>query len=133
MNCLAGLDHQAILNFNAILAAGGSREQGTIVDLNVAALAKLSPQLLVCDIDHIAIDRLEFLRRVRFVLPNCIIAVYSNVVTAGWAASCHLAGVSCMLSKNSNAATLAEGLATSQKTGCYTDIEFGRNEDLLAT
>ena len=92
--------------------------------LNVSAIGRLSPDFLLCDVDRSEVDALEVLRRLRFVLPDCIIAVYTRLSERTWVLSCHLAGVSCMLSKTSSEAELAFGLREAKETGCFTDPHF---------
>jgi hypothetical protein len=49
-----------------------------VAGLNVAELGELKPDFLACDVDDLASDQLEFLRQVRFVLPQCIIVVSTD-------------------------------------------------------
>jgi DNA-binding NarL/FixJ family response regulator len=85
---------------------------------------KIAPDLLVCDIDALDVDPLEFLRRVRFVLPQCTIAVYAGVMESAWAVRCHLAGANCLLSKDSDERSISSGLRNAISIGCYTDPRF---------
>jgi DNA-binding NarL/FixJ family response regulator len=101
----------------------------SLARLDVAELGKLSPDVLVCDIDGAEVDRLELLRRIRFVLPACTIAVYTSHVTRAWGLACHLAGVNCMLSKDSNEHSICRGLRSAIRNGCYTDPRFAEHLD----
>ena len=69
-------------------------------------------------------DQLELLRRIRFVLPDCVIAVYTGVMNRAWSLACHLAGANCMLSKQSEQRDLSTGLRRALLSGCYTDPRF---------
>lgn len=92
--------------------------------LDVSELGKMAPGLLVCDVDDVGVDSLELLRQFRFVLPDCVIAVYSGVMTIAWGRDCHLAGVNCVLAKDSSEADLTTGLRDALVSGCYTDPHF---------
>jgi len=91
---------------------------------NVSVLGQLAPQLLLCDIDASGVDPLEFLRRLRFVLPESILAVYTAIVKDRWVLECHLAGANCILSKESSEAELVFGLRGATFSGCFTDPRF---------
>ncbi len=92
--------------------------------LDVTKLGALRPNILVCDVDAVEVDPLELLRQLRFVLPECLIVLYTALVHRGWSTECHLAGVNAMLMKNSSEALLAEGVRNVLRTGCYTDPRF---------
>jgi DNA-binding NarL/FixJ family response regulator len=96
----------------------------TIARLDVAILGRLKPDLLVCDIDAVEVDRLELLRRIRFVVPECLIAVYTGVIRQSWSLACHLAGANCLLAKDSDERGLTEGVHDAMQSGCYTDPHF---------
>lgn len=110
--------------FSSLLRKAGAPGLVTVAPLDVTGLGKLAPAFLVCDIDHSAVDSLELLRRIRFVLPDCTIAVYTADDAQSWGASCHLAGANCLLSKKSSEATLTYGVRAALKSGCYTDPRF---------
>jgi DNA-binding NarL/FixJ family response regulator len=120
-SCLAGIDGDKIAILTSVLRKAGAKVPSTTAQLNVAELGKLEPGLIVCDIDRIDVDALEVVRRLRFVLPDCIIAVYTELTTRAWAMACHLAGANCLLSKNSSEAELSLGLRGVLRTGCFTD------------
>jgi DNA-binding NarL/FixJ family response regulator len=122
--CLAGLDPTAVPTLNAALKGAGVLERPDFAALDVRDIGKLRPDLLVCDVDGFAIDRLELLRRLRFVLPDCLIAVYTRDMHRAWSLACHLAGANCMLSKDSNEADLAYGMRDALDSGCFTDPRF---------
>ncbi len=92
--------------------------------LDIGEARRSAPQLLIADIDQAEVDALELLRQFRFVLPWCIIAVYTAKVGAGWALGCHLAGASCVLSQSSTETEIVDGLAHAIKNGCFTDPRF---------
>jgi DNA-binding NarL/FixJ family response regulator len=123
-SCLAGIDGAMVPIFSAVFKAAGEPALATLARLDVTELGKLAPDLLVCDIDAIAVDPLELLRQLRFVLPDCLIAVYTGVMERTWGRSCHLAGANCLLAKNSDEKRLAEGLRSALASGCYTDPRF---------
>jgi DNA-binding NarL/FixJ family response regulator len=123
-NCLAGIDVEIVPMFSAVFKSSGGTALATVAHLDVSELAKLAPDLLVCDIDDLEVDPLELLRRIRFVLPDCLIAVYTGVVTAAWGRACHLAGGNCLLAKDATQAELSLGLRVALRSGCYTDPRF---------
>jgi DNA-binding NarL/FixJ family response regulator len=124
--CLAGIGDGEVAKLRLALHDAGELGPTSVVRLNVAELGKLAPQVLLCDIDDSDVDALELVRRLRFVLPECIIAVYTLVMEQTWALECHLAGANCVLSKNSTEAELARGLRSACSSGCFTDPRFVR-------
>jgi len=110
--------------FNAAFLATGASASAEIARLDVTELGKLAPELLVCDIDRLEVDSLEMLRRIRFVLPDCLIAVYTGVAKRAWGVACHLAGANCVLLKDSDEGELSIGLRYVLQSGCYTDPRF---------
>jgi DNA-binding NarL/FixJ family response regulator len=113
-----------IPKFGAVLRAAGVPTTAKIARLDVTELGRLAPDLLICDIDGSEVDALELLRQIRFVLPECLIAVYTGMMKRTWGLACHLAGVNCMLSKDADEAALAEGVRDALYSGCYTDPRF---------
>lgn len=109
---------------SAVLREAGPSPFVTIVPLDVTKLGRRAPELILCDIDAIEVDPLEMLRRLRFVLPDCTIAVYTNVMTRERARNCHLAGANCLLAKASTPSQLSAGLSEALSTGCFTDPNF---------
>jgi DNA-binding NarL/FixJ family response regulator len=122
--CLAGVDPKDIPLLGDALEGAGEVGLTIVPDVNVAALGKLAPDVLVADIDRQEVDALELLRQVRFVLPNCVVVVYTGTVRRAWGRDCHLAGANCVLSKLSRKALLVSGLQRAIRTGCFTDPRF---------
>src|SRR5579872_4395838 len=82
--CLAGVDTAIVPMFCRVLEAAGEPPLATLGRLEVSELGKLAPALLVCDVDGIEVDAIELLRQIRFVLPECVIAVYTGVMERTW-------------------------------------------------
>jgi len=122
--CLAGIDDAMIPMFSDVLKATGDFPLATISRLDVTDLHRIAPDLLVCDVDGIDVDPVELLRRIRFVLPKCLIAVYTGVMKRTWGLACHVAGANCLLSKGSEEHELSSGLRDALSSGCYTDPRF---------
>ncbi len=122
--CCLAVDSKDIPLLGASLKAAGQPGLAIVAHLDVAALGKLSPDVLVADVDRQKVDPLEMLRQLRFVLPECVIVVYTGTVTRAWGRACHLAGASCVLSKESGKALLVSGLQCAIETGCFTDPRF---------
>jgi DNA-binding NarL/FixJ family response regulator len=122
--CLAGIDAAAVPMFSAVLKAAGEPALAVLAGLEVPELARLLPDLLVCDLDEAPLDPLELLRQIRFVLPDCLIAVYTGLVEREWGRACHLAGANCLLAKGSSEQNLSDGLRDALSSGCYTDPRF---------
>lgn len=122
--CLAAVDPKDIPLLGAALEGAGEVGLTVIANVDVAALGKLAPDVLVADIDRQEVDALELLRQLRFVLPGCVIVVYTGAVSSAWGRDCHLAGASCVLSKESREALLVSGLRRAIQTGCFTDPRF---------
>ena len=122
--CLAGVDTAIVPMLCRVLQSAGESPLATLTRLDVSELGKVAPAILVCDIDGLEIDAIELLRQIRFVLPECVIAVYTGVMERTWGLACHLAGANCLLSKDSNERWLAKGLRNALRSGCYTDPRF---------
>jgi DNA-binding NarL/FixJ family response regulator len=121
--CLAGIDRSAAPMFARILAANGFAAP-LLARLDVRELGSLGPSILVCDVGRLAVDPLEFLRRVRFVLPNCTIAVSTSDTERAWGVACHLAGANALLAKGAGEAATAFGIREVLMSGCFTDPRF---------
>ncbi len=122
--CLAGIDGTKVAMFSAILKTAGFPALATLAALDVRELGSVNPDVLVCDVDAAAVDKLELLRRIRFVIPDCLIAVYTGSTERTWGLACHLAGANCLLSKASNERQLTKAVIGAMRTGCYTDPRF---------
>jgi len=121
---LAGNRVACIPLLTASLASSGYADPVVTSGINITELGRAAPDLLVLDIDDLDIDPIELLRQTRFVLPDCIIVVYSGDRREHWARSCHLAGANCILSKRSDGTQLAAGLVHAVSSGCFTDPVF---------
>lgn len=122
--CLAAVDPNDVPLLGAALKGAGEPGLTIVAQLDVAELGRLAPDVLVADVDRQKVDPLEILRQLRFVLPECVIVVYTAGATRAWSRECHLAGASCVLSKESHAPLLVSGLQHAIRTGCFTDPRF---------
>ncbi len=116
-------DRSTELLFKEILTRGGFAGPQNFERLAVAKIAHHAPRAILVDFDHLETDRLECVRQIRFVLPQCTIAVVSSDLQGAWAAQCHLAGATGVLSRSDVAHMLA-GLRQAVRSGCYTDRSF---------
>jgi DNA-binding NarL/FixJ family response regulator len=110
--------------FSAVFTTAGVPALATLARLDITEIGRLSPGLLVCDVDALEVSPIEFLRQLRFVLPECLIVVYTGSVIQTWGLECHLAGANCLLAKTSSEANLALGIRRALRSGCYTDPRF---------
>ncbi len=124
ISCLAGIDSGMLATFDAVLRSADVPTPAVRARLAITDVSKLRPALLVCDLDGLAVDALELLRQLRFVLPACIIAVYSGATRSGWSLDCHLAGANGLLAKQSTRAELVTGVRDTWRSGCFTDPRF---------
>ncbi|MHB8147659.1 MAG: response regulator [Vulcanimicrobiaceae bacterium] len=108
---------------DVLLQAGYDRPQHS-EDLGVAALGAYAPSVLIIDFDHMRSDKLESVRQLRFVLPNCAIAILSSDLKGVWARRCHMAGADGVLSSSAGTHRMLVGLRIAIRTGCYTDPDF---------
>jgi DNA-binding NarL/FixJ family response regulator len=122
--CLAAVDPKDIPLLGAALKGAGEPGLTILAHLDVRALGKLAPDVLVADVDRQQVDPLEALRQLRFVLPECVIVVYTGALTRAWGRACHLAGASCVLAKESSEPVLISGMRRAIQTGCFTDPRF---------
>ena len=125
---LSADDHVADLLSDILVEAGYDRPQRSD-SLGVAKMGTYAPLVLIIDFDHLQSDKFESLRQLRFVLPDCAIAVVSSELKHASAKRCHLAGASGVISSRNGAVKMLDGLRHSVRTGCYTDPDFaGRHE-----
>ncbi len=116
-------DHGTEDLFKEILTRCGFDDPQNFDRLAVSDIAHHAPRAMMIDLDHLLTDRLECVRQLRFVLPDCPIAVVSSDLQRDWAAQCHLAGASGVLSRSGVSRMLA-GLRQAVRSGCYTDSSF---------
>jgi DNA-binding NarL/FixJ family response regulator len=119
--CLADIDTRKVETFRLALKTARAPATVVLARVEVVELRAIAPALLICDIDFLEVDSLEVLRQLRFVLPECIIVVYTETSRRAWARECHSAGANAVLSKNSTGAELAAGLRAAMRSGCFTD------------
>ncbi len=123
-SCLAGNPVASIPLLTASLAVAGFSHPVVTDGVNVTALGREAPNLLIIDVDALETDPIEMLRMTRFVLPACIIAVYSGTMQHAWARACHIAGANCLLAKSSSEEQIVAGLRQTLESGCFTDPSF---------
>jgi len=122
--CLAGIASDDVAILTSALAAADAPALAVIAPLRAVEIARMKPNLCICDLDFLEVDSLELLRQLRFVLPSCLIAVYTERLEGPWAVSCHLAGASAVFLKGSPVERLTAGLRGMINSGCYTDPRF---------
>jgi len=122
--CLAAIDPDHVPVLSAALKNAGESALTILARLDVADLSKRAPAILVADVDYLLVDPLEMVRQLRFVLPECTLVIYTSSTEQAWARECHLAGATCVLSKESNERQLTNGLRSAIQTGCWTDPRF---------
>jgi len=122
--CLAGIASDDVAILTGALRAAHAPALAVVAPLRPVEIARLRPDLCVCDLDLAEIDALEFLRQLRFVLPTSLIGVYTGRLERTWALDCHLAGANAVLLKGSDVDRLAAGLRGVISSGCYTDPRF---------
>jgi len=83
-----------------------------------------APDVLMIDLDHLPGDCLESVRQLRFVLPECTIAVLTSTFETRWAKRCHAAGACGVLPGGGSEAQILIGLQQALLTGAYTDAHF---------
>jgi DNA-binding NarL/FixJ family response regulator len=122
--CLVGVAPQDISRLGAAVGEAMLNVETSVALLDVVMLNALAPDLLVIDIDSLTTDPLEALRQLRFVLPKCILAVYTSTLKHALLRECHSAGANCLLSRSSSEAELTIGLRRALWSGCFTDPRF---------
>ena len=125
--CLVNVAPEQTLLLTTALGQAIPGAKTTIALLDVPVLNTLAPGVLVIDVDGLAIDPLEAVRRIRFVLPDSAVVVYTGSPDAAFARACHNAGATCLLSKNSSIKELATGIRHAIRSGCYTDPRFRKS------
>ena len=122
--CLAGIASDDVAILTGALRAADAPALAGIAPLRPVEIARLRPDLCICDLDVVETDALELLRQLRFVLPTSLIAVYTGRLERTWAFDCHLAGANAVLLKESHLDRLTSGLRGVITSGCYTDPRF---------
>lgn len=122
--CLAAIDPDHVELLRSALKSAGEPNLAILVRLDVAELSKLRPDVLIADLDRVEVDPLEMTRQLRFVLPECVLVVYTATTDLADAREFHLAGATCVLSKDSDQAQLTDGLEHATESGCWTDPRF---------
>lgn len=110
--------------FSKVLLEAGYDWPQRSDDVRVTNLRAYEPRVLMIDVDHIRSDKLESIRQLRFVLPDCAIAVVSSNLQRSWAKQCHMAGANGVLSSGSGARRMIAGLQSAVRNGCFTDPDF---------
>jgi DNA-binding NarL/FixJ family response regulator len=122
--CLVAVAPKDIPLLTAALAAAVEHAATTIARFDIALLNVLAPDVLIVDIDDVKGDPAETLRQLRFVLPECIIAVFTSSTLAKVVRDCHNAGANALLSKASTKDQLIAGIRLAMWSGCFTDPRF---------
>jgi DNA-binding NarL/FixJ family response regulator len=111
--------------FTDALLQSGYEQPECSAGLGVAKLGKHGPSVLMMDFDHIRSDKFETIRQVRFVLPECAIAVISSTnLNRRWARRCHMAGANGVFPGGLPVRRLVAALKRAVETGCFTDPAF---------
>jgi DNA-binding NarL/FixJ family response regulator len=122
--CLAAIAPEDLPLLTAALDAAITHANASIAQVDISVLRALAPDVLVIDIDRLEVDPIEAIRQLRFVLPECVIAVFTAGTNSDVIRACHNAGANCLLSKSSDEAQLATGLRRAMWSGCFTDPRF---------
>jgi DNA-binding NarL/FixJ family response regulator len=122
--CLAEIDADHVPLLSSALKLAGEPALAVLARLDIVELRKLAPNVLVADVDRLEVDPLEMVRQLRFVLPDCVLVVFTSATEQSWARECHFAGATAVLSKDSDATQLADGLWHAIRSGCWTDPRF---------
>jgi DNA-binding NarL/FixJ family response regulator len=118
---LADIDPEKVPLFRLVVKRAKAPTLIVTSRVDVVGLRTVSPDVLICDLDALETDPLEMLRQLRFVLPGCIIVIYTRNAKRSWGLSCHTAGANGVLSKDSSETELAAGLKLAMADGCFTD------------
>jgi DNA-binding NarL/FixJ family response regulator len=122
--CLIGVEPIEVTRLTAALADAVSGVKISVAFLDIGVLSALAPEFVLVDIDSASSDPIEALRQLRFVLPNCIMFVYTRSEDAAIVRACHSAGANCLLSKRSSEHELTAGMRHAIWSGCFTDPHF---------
>lgn len=122
--CLVEIEPKRIALLTAALHAAAAAPLITVARFDVGILSQLDVELIIVDVDRLVIDSLEAIRQLRFVLPDSIIVVYTDLTKSTWARDCHKAGANGVLSCKSNESQLIFGLSHAIIGGCFTDSHF---------
>ncbi len=123
-SCLAGIETAALPHLISTLTLIGSSAPDTVREIDVAAIGALEPDVVVMNVDALALDPLEPIRMTRFLLQSSVIAVFTGKLEHSWGRACHLAGANCLLSNEGSDDQTAVGLLRAMRSGCFTDPAF---------
>jgi DNA-binding NarL/FixJ family response regulator len=123
--CLVTTDQQHKETLSAALRVLSSDKPLVAERLDITELGLIAPDLvIVVDVLPLPYDLIEAIRMTRFVVPRCLIAVYTATLSSAWSHACHLAGANCMLATTSDRDELTRGLRRALTTGCFTAPAF---------
>jgi hypothetical protein len=123
-SCVAGIEPASLPLLVASLTLIGSSEPVTMSVIDVTAIGKLEPEVVVMNVDALTTDPFETIRMTRFLLHTAVIAVFTGRLDQSWGMSCHLAGANCLLSNGNDGDRTALGLLHAIRGGCFTDRAF---------
>src|SRR5579862_8955098 len=123
-SAIVGYNREVADVFSEALVQGGYAVPQRSENIHVTALGTYNPSVVMIDFDHLHQDKLEATRQLRFVLPNCAIAIVSSVLQRSWARQCHMAGASAVLDSAQSASELLAGLREADASGCFTGRTF---------
>ena len=84
--CLAAIAPEDLPLLTAAVNAAFAHADASIAEVDVSVLRALHPDVLIIDIDRLEVDPIEAIRQLRFVLPDCVIVVYTTARTPTWSA-----------------------------------------------
>lgn len=119
--CLVAVAAEDIPRLSAALTGALGHAEMTVALLDVPVLNALAPDVLVIDIDRLDTDPIESLRRLRFVLADCVIVAFTDSTRPSFMRKYHNAGANCLISKSSDERQIAAGLREALRSGCFTD------------
>lgn len=122
--CLVAIAPEDIPVLTAALDATVAHAETNVANLDIAVLNSLGPAVIIIDIDRVAVDPIEALRQLRFVLPDCLIVAYTAGLQSSVVRACHNAGANAIISKSATPAQLITGLRSANVSGCFTDPRF---------
>lgn len=104
-----------------VLARTGMRVVRVSQRFDVDDILRTRPEALFLDADYLDVDAADAVSALRAALPQALICAYSDAITGRRLRG---AGADCVLSKRSDADTIAAGLTAAQAGGGFVDPAF---------
>jgi len=97
---------------------------GVSGDVDLHGMLETQPDVVFVDADYVNQEPLHLVSLLRTLVPEGAICVYTSERNPRWAAACHAAGATAVLSKNARRGEVVAGLRDAVYHRTYTDVRL---------